>query len=262
MFGNLQIQPYGVLLATAFGLGIGLGIYNGKKLGFNSDQIIDLALWFVISAIVGSRVLYILLYPDQFKSFISYIDITKGGLVFYGGFLFTLVTVIGYAFYNKIDLRDLGDLIAPSLSLGHSIGRIGCFINGCCYGKPTECFCGIVFKNLHDNLPRHPTQLYESFFLMITFLISLWLLGKRCQQKNIIINRFKAFKGIVWGYYLLSYSIWRFFIEYFRDDDRGGVFTRLNLSISQLISVFLLFFAFVWLVLCYNLSRTKNQESQ
>ncbi|MBF0545776.1 MAG: prolipoprotein diacylglyceryl transferase [Candidatus Riflebacteria bacterium] len=246
------ITSYGVCLSLAFFAGIRMGISVGAVLGFSIDEIIDIALWFLFSAIFGARLLYIVLYPSEFTDIKSMFMLTSGGLVFFGGFLATMTAVIVWAKIKKRRLRDLGDLIAPCLALGHSIGRIGCFLNGCCYGTRTTICLGMVFPNLNDNIHRHPTQLYESFFLFIICLISLWNIKLR--KKGIIPD------GSVWGIYVLSYSIFRFFVEFIRDDDRGNFFLAKYLSFSQAISILGFIFSIFWLYFCLRQNNTESRK--
>lgn len=242
MFG-FQIHPYGILLALAFAGGIGLGIFHGKKLGITPERIIDLAIVFMFSAMFGSRVLYIILYPHQFENIWSWFALTRGGLVFYGGFLATAAAVVLFGLYHRISLRILGDLIAPCLALGHTVGRLGCFVNGCCYGAPTEVPWGCRFATAGDSLVRHPTQLYEAAFLFAALVTTHLLLTKRASTGQ-------PPAGTIWGGYMTSYGLFRFMIEFLRDDDRGGFFTPLHLSISQLVGLGAAAAGFLWLFIC------------
>ncbi len=246
----LPIHPYGILLALAFVAGIGMGIINGRRLGYSTDRVLDLSVWFLVSAMLGARVLYIVLYPAQFPTVGSWFAITRGGLVFFGGFLATALTVIGYGRWHGLRLRDMGDMIAPCLILGHAVGRIGCFLNGCCYGRPTDLPWGVVFPRLGDQ-PRHPTQLYEAGFLLILFVIAQRLFWRRMEKGW-------AFPGAVWGSYTLAYSLFRFAVEYLRGDDRGGFFTPAALSISQGIGLAGALASLAWLYLCYQKNRYER----
>ncbi|NLI78276.1 MAG: prolipoprotein diacylglyceryl transferase [Candidatus Riflebacteria bacterium] len=178
----VPIHAYGVVLALAFVAGIVMGVVNGRRIGLGTDQMLDLAVWFLVSAMVGARVLYIVLYPAQFPTVRSWFALSQGGLVFFGGFLATAATMIAYGKWHRIRLRDLGDMIAPCLILGHAVGRIGCFLNGCCYGRPTGLPWGVVFPRLGDGLPRHPTQLYEAGFLAVLFLVAQHLFRVRTAE--------------------------------------------------------------------------------
>lgn len=242
LFG-FQIHLYGILLALAFAGGIGLGIFHAKRFGISQERIIDLAIVFMFSAMFGSRALYILLYPHQFESVWSWFALTRGGLVFFGGFLATTAAVISFGIYHRISLRILGDLIAPCLALGHTVGRLGCFANGCCYGAPTDLLWGCRFATAGDSLARHPTQLYEAAFLFAALVTTHLLLTKRS-----ITGHPPA--GFIWGGYMTSYGLFRFMIEFLRDDDRGGFFTPLHLSISQLVGLGAAAAGLVWLFIC------------
>lgn len=240
---NIQIHPYGILLAFAFAGGIGLGIHHGRRFGITADRIIDLAIVFMFSAMFGSRLLYILLYPQQFQDVWSWFALNRGGLVFFGGFIATVAGVILFGKYNRISLRILGDMIAPCLALGHTVGRIGCFFNGCCYGAPTDLPWACRFENAGDALTRHPTQLYEAAYLFLAMIVTHRLLTKRAST-----GRPPA--GFIWGGYVASYGLFRFMIEFLRDDDRGGFFTLLHLSISQLVGLGVTAAALFWIFLC------------
>ncbi|MBF0410094.1 MAG: prolipoprotein diacylglyceryl transferase [Candidatus Riflebacteria bacterium] len=259
MYPNLghfifPITSYGVCLSLAFFAGISTGVLVGRRLDFSFEQVIDLSLWFLVSAIAGARILYIFLFPSQFPGIIDMISLTSGGLVFFGGFIATVIALIVWAKLNKKSLRDMGDFVAAPLATGHAIGRIGCFLNGCCYGKSTSFLMGMVFPNLADGIKRHPTQLYEAVFLFVLFLISLVLLNLR---KKSVIPR-----GSVWGIYVLYYSIFRFSIEYLRDDNRGDFFFGGQYSVSQVISIGGIIFSILWLYICFNRKRTELNETK
>ncbi|MFZ2960938.1 MAG: prolipoprotein diacylglyceryl transferase [Candidatus Ozemobacteraceae bacterium] len=239
------ITAYGVFLSLAFAGGILSGWYWGRRIGYSSEEILDLALWFVVSAMIGARGLYIFLFPGQFPTYASWIPLNSGGLVFYGGFIGTTAAVLVWAKWYKKRLRDLGDFIAPSLATGHSIGRLGCFFNGCCYGRVTELSWGVNFPNLHEATLRHPTQLYESAFCFLLVILSSLALRRRLE------GRLAA--GLTWGYYVCSYAVFRFLIEFVRDDERGGFFTAMGLSVSQGLALSALVAGFVWIFACRRL---------
>ncbi|HEY9070525.1 MAG TPA: prolipoprotein diacylglyceryl transferase, partial [Candidatus Ozemobacteraceae bacterium] len=169
------IHAYGVLLALAFAAGIGVALHLCERFWITRDQIIDLAILFMFAAIAGSRILYIFLYPKQFPDITSLFALNRGGLVFYGGFVATALAVVAYGRWQGISLRLLGDLIAPSLAMGHTIGRLGCFANGCCYGAPSDLPWACRFPAAGDGLTRHPTQLYEALFLFAALIVTFRL---------------------------------------------------------------------------------------
>ena len=235
-FGPLTIHTYGVLVATGFLLGIGLAVLQAKKEGIPSNKIVDLGFYILLSAIIGSRLFFIFINVSHYiKNPLDIFKIWEGGLVFYGGILFAIPTVIWYAKKNDLALWSTADVFAPSIAIGHSIGRIGCFFAGCCYGKPAEGLpWAVTFTNPQSlaqiGIPLHPTQLYESAGEFINFLILITL------------RRYKSFDGQLFLTYVLLYSILRFIVEFFRGDIGRG-FIIYNISLSQGLSILMFLIA-------------------
>jgi phosphatidylglycerol:prolipoprotein diacylglycerol transferase len=222
---------YGVLLTIAFALGLLLFWRNRPVKNFSFDNFIDMSLIMAFLAIIGARLLYIALYPEQFSTFYDYIALHEGGLVFYGGFVAAISGLIIYCHRKKIDLAPTLAGLAPSLALGHSIGRLGCFNNNCCYGKTTNCCQIYHLPGDPAGVYRHPTQLYEAFFLLILMpLLQLQL--NRCRS-----DQNADYLTVVSGY-IFGYTIFRFLIEFLRGDDRGGFFWYM--SISQILSLLIM----------------------
>lgn len=174
-----------------------------------------------ISAWIGAKILFYLTYPvGESREFIGEVSFWMGGgFVFYGGLLAGALFLLFYKFaYKKMTLEMLWPLI-PALSIGHGIGRIGCFLAGCCYGKPTDWFWGVF---MHDHY-RHPTQLLEA--------IGLLILG-------IYLFKSKTSKLLLIGRYFLFYGILRFGIESLRGDDIRGLWGAL--TPSQWISLLMI----------------------
>ncbi len=245
-FLNLQIFTYGLLVATGFFSGILLAAHLGKQEGLDQKKILDLCFYIVIAALVGSRILYLIV---EYRYFVAnpmeVLKFWKGGLVFYGGVIGAGLTVWYYLSKHKLPLWQVADILAPSLTIGHAVGRWGCFFAGCCYGKPTDSAWGVIFtdpKSLAPlNVPLHPTQIYLSVNLLIIFGILMWL------------RKRKTFDGQVFWVYGILYSIGRFIIEFFRGDDRGYAIDEV-LSTSQFIGIFTLIFSIYMLV---RLSKNK-----
>ncbi|GAB4275962.1 MAG: prolipoprotein diacylglyceryl transferase [Candidatus Rifleibacteriota bacterium] len=240
-FSHIPITAYyyGCLMTLAFVFALMLLRFNMKKAGINQEYFIDFALIIALSSIVGARILYILLYPEQFSSIRDYLAIHEGGLVFYGGFLAACTTTIAFARWKKIKIAQILDSIAPSLALGHAIGRIGCFLNNCCYGAITNWPRIYCLPNEQHDIYRHPTQLYESAFL---FALAVFLQLRLHLEYNSSEKR----RGKIALLYFSSYSFFRFLIEFIRGDDRGVFFTPLHLSISQIISLALLIVSMIF----------------
>lgn len=239
--GPLTIHTYGVLVAAGFLLGLSLAIRQAKKEGISSNKIVDLGFYMLIAAIIGSRVLFVIINSAYyFKNPIAIFRIWEGGLMFYGGVLLAVPTAIWYMRKNELGIWSTADLFAPSISIGHAVGRLGCFAAGCCYGKPAEGLpWAVTFINSESlartGIPLHPTQLYESAGEFINFLILITL------------RRYQSFKGQLFWTYILLYSILRFTVEFFRGDEVRG-FMYGGLSISQGISIIMFTGAIVGLM--------------
>ncbi len=192
---------------------------DAQKIGLDADIIFDLVFWVVVGGIIGARLFFILLNFSYFlQNPFEVWQLYKGGLAWQGGLIMGTAVVIFFIKRKKLPLGRTMDLLAPYVALGQAIGRIGCFLNGCCYGK--EVSWGIYFPVHHARL--HPTQLYSSFGL---FLIFLFL--KKFQSR-------KNFDGQVLVFYLILASLLRFIIEFFRGDHDIVI---AGLSIFQLVCI-------------------------
>jgi len=240
--GPLTIHTYGVLVAAGFLLGLGLAVRQAKKEGIPPDKIVDLGFYILLSALIGSRLFYILINASHYlKNPLDIFKIWEGGLVFYGGLLLAVPTVLWYVKKNNLNVWNTADLFAPSLAIGHAIGRLGCFFSGCCYGKPAEGLPWAVTFTDPESLaiigvPLHPTQLYESLGEFINFFIL------------IILRRYKSFNGQLFLTYIILYSVLRFIVEFFRGDVGRGFITS-QLSFSQGISILMFLIAIAGLVI-------------
>jgi phosphatidylglycerol---prolipoprotein diacylglyceryl transferase len=235
--GNFPINTYGVFLALAFLCAILIAVKLAERDGLPRDRIYDLSLWMLLASLIGSKVLMLFTEPeyrDHPWQLLS-LDFLRSGGVFYGGLLGAVIT--GYFLMKRYKLPwwKTADACAPGIAVGNFFGRQGCFAAGCCWGKPTTLPWGVKFTELGHEITGvptdtylHPTQLYESFAMLIVFLFLLWL------------HKHKRFNGQVILAYALLYSIIRFAIEFVRDDPRGdilGLTTLTGLSTSQMISL-------------------------
>jgi phosphatidylglycerol:prolipoprotein diacylglycerol transferase len=200
---------------------------------FRQDSLDTLFIYVMIISILGSRLFYVITNVNSF--FMNPLDIFKlwnGGLIYYGGFLSVIIFLIVYAHKHHISMLSLGDFFSPGLALGYSIGRIGCLLGGCCYGKQTDVPWAITFNNVQSiavtGVSIHPTQIYESLWNFFIFII----LHKYSMKtsKN----------GILFGIYSILYGIGRFLIEFFRGD--VSYIRYINLSLSQIISLCMIIF--------------------
>jgi len=257
--GGFTIYAYGVLLAAAYLLGLQFALVRARARGLDSQRVMDLGIWIIISALVGAKLLLLIV---DFKQFTSnpreLLALARSGGVFYGGLIAAVVVALLYLRRHRLPLWTTTDVFAPGIALGHVVGRLGCLMAGCCFGKPTSVPWAITFRdpaalaNVGTPLgvPLHPTQLYEAGAeaLILVFLL-------------VFERRGRPFPGrTFWGYMLL-YGISRFVIEFYRGDSRGMVFDVL--STSQFVSVILVPLSLVMLIL---LSRrpdpTRNAAAQ
>ncbi|RKY01181.1 MAG: prolipoprotein diacylglyceryl transferase, partial [Spirochaetes bacterium] len=160
-FKGLTIHTYGVLVALGFLIGITYSIRKGKKEGIESDKIFDLAFYLILSAIIGSRALYVLMnFKDYSKEPLRMLMIWEGGLVFYGGLILAVIVGFSYMKIKKMEFWKTTDVMAPGIALGHAIGRLGCFNAGCCYGKPSHVAWAVTFRDPQSlapkGIPLHP----------------------------------------------------------------------------------------------------------
>jgi len=235
--GSFPINTYGVFLAIAFLCAILVAVRLAARDGLPRERIYDLSLWMLLGGLIGSKILMLFTEPeyrDHPLQLLS-LDFLRSGGVFYGGLIGAVLT--GYFLMKRYKLPwwKTADACAPGIAIGNFFGRQGCFAAGCCWGKPTSLPWGVKFTELGHQITGvptdvylHPTQLYESFAMLIVFLFLLWM------------HRRKRFNGQVILLYALLYSVVRFAIEFVRDDPRGDIFgltTLTGLSTSQMISL-------------------------
>jgi phosphatidylglycerol---prolipoprotein diacylglyceryl transferase len=221
-FGGLHVYSYGVMLFISFILGIMIVERRAKRYGVDPKKITDLALWVLISVVVGSRLFYVAFHWSEFQNdLIGIIAFWRGGLaglMFYGGFLGGIIAGVIFVLRNKMPVRRLMDSVVPAIMLGEGFTRIGCFLNGCCYGKPTSCFTGMVFPMTSPagaTYPQqmiHPTQLYSSAAGFLMFGIALLL-----ERRNLK-------PGVLTGIMLVVYSLFRFSIDFVRSYENASNF--------------------------------------
>jgi len=204
--GPLAVYSYGVSIAAAFCLSAALLWRDSKRFGVPFDYVLDCLLWLLVGGLIGGRLLYVVLNFSYYAGHpLEILALRDGGMAFQGGMAASLLAVLACCRKRKISFGRLADLIVPYAALGQSIGRIGCFMNGCCYGKVLRKGWGVMFPG--EMCMRFPVQLYSSAGLALIFLILIYIREK------------KYFNGAVLMSYLLMYSFFRFFVEYMRGDN-------------------------------------------
>jgi phosphatidylglycerol:prolipoprotein diacylglycerol transferase len=210
LFG-LEIHWYGILVMIGFVAGLATAARRGMREGFAPEKIQDLGLWLIVGTIVGARVLYVVSYwKESFagQPWTEIFMVQRGGLVFYGGLIGASLATIIYAQSKKLPLWKMADVLAPSIPLGYFFGRLGCLMNGCCYGRPTDLPWAIHFPQGHPTYPQgvHPTEIYESLLGLGLYAGLAWL------------YRRKKFDGQIFAIYLMCYAVMRGLVESLRGD--------------------------------------------
>jgi phosphatidylglycerol:prolipoprotein diacylglycerol transferase len=236
IIGPVPIRMYGLMIGIGFLLGIYLASRRAKKEGLNPDLILDMGVYLLLAAIIGSRVLYVLTTLHEFtRNPLDVFAIWKGGLVFYGGLLAAVPVGIWYVKKHSLPVWKTADIMAPYIALGHAFGRLGCFFAGCCYGAPCSGPVCITFNDPHAlaplGVPLFPTQLMESGGELIIF------------GALIFLRRYKTVDGQLFWLYPVFYSVLRFTVEFFRGDAVRGLYFGGLVSTSQIIAVLVFGFA-------------------
>ena len=229
------VYSYGVLLAAAYLAGLQLAVVRARHAGLDGAKVMDFGIYLIIAALVGAKLALVLVdfsyYRANPKEILS---LARAGGVFYGGLIAALVVGLLLVKRYRLPVWKTGDLIAPGIALGHVIGRLGCLMAGCCYGRPTTVPWAITFHDPMAGLnvgtplevPLHPTQLYDAGAELIILFALL-----ATEKKG------KPFAGRTFWLYMLLYAISRYIIEIYRGDDRGIFFS--TFSTSQLVSLVL-----------------------
>jgi phosphatidylglycerol:prolipoprotein diacylglycerol transferase len=252
VIGPVPIRMYGLMIGIGFLLGIYLASRQAKKEGINPDHILDMGVYLLLAAIVGSRALYVLTSLHEFaRNPLDVFAIWKGGLVFYGGLLAAVPTGIWYVKKHNLPVWKVADIMAPSIALGHGFGRLGCFFAGCCYGAECSGPFGITFTDPRSlaplGVPLYPVQLFESGGEFLIFAALLFF------------RRYKKFDGQIFWLYPLLYAILRSIIEMFRGDAARGLYFGGSVSTSQIISL-VMFAASLFMLLSSGRKKFRHEH--
>ena len=253
-FGGFTIYSYGVLLAAAYLLGLQFALIRARSRGLDRERVMDLGIWIIISALVGAKLLLLVV---DYRPFLAnprtIVDLLRSGGVFYGGLIAAVTVALAYIWRHRMPMWTTTDVFAPGIALGHVVGRLGCLLAGCCFGRPTSVPWAISFHDPNAfatsgtplGVSLHPTQLYEAGAeaLILVFLLAFERRGR-------------PFPGRTFWSYMLLYGVSRFIIKFYRGDPRGTVFDAL--STSQFVSVILVPLSVVMLVL---LSRRDDPST-
>ncbi len=238
--GRLEIHGYGLLLAVSFLVGIYWAMYRAQKRGLDRNKIMDMSLIIIISAVVGSRFFYVITHIDEFRGhwldsispFQSSGTIGIAGLSMLGGVVLAIAAILIYCRIKKLPLLKILDVMAPCFAMGLFLTRIGCFLNGCCFGKPSDLPWGIRFplNSAAGSIFQetiHPTQLYSSLYGLVILLVIL------------ILERKPRFTGFSAAVFFVMYGTGRFLVDWVRYYETSVTFSVLGtlFTFNQVISL-------------------------
>jgi|TARA_B100000676_G_scaffold88221_1_gene87984 phosphatidylglycerol:prolipoprotein diacylglycerol transferase len=249
--GDMDIAWYGICLAVGFMLGLWTAGRRGMRIGLNAEDISNLMIWMFIGGVVGGKALFLINHWEEFQNSKNSMQMLRSGWVFHGSLIGACIGIWIFIRRKGMPLWATFDALAPSFALGHAIGRIGCFMNGCCFGKTCELPWAVQFPA--GTMPHshhlsieiieptaklsafvHPSQMYEFILNIMFYAFLAWLFRRR------------KFDGQIFAAYLLGYAVIRFGIEFARADDRGWLWFS-SLTSGQGISILLLGLgAFIW----------------
>lgn len=273
--GPISIKAWGLMMALSVVVALFISLRRADRLGIKREYVYDLIIVVVVSAIVGSRFFYVIFHLEEFRgNWLDTINPFAGpggfgiaGLSMMGGVILVVVAVAVYALIKKINFPKLGDVIAPTFLLGAGITRIGCFLNGCCFGRPTSGACGVNFPKgaagsfLQQYITNHPhehisgllpTQLFASAAGFILFFLVLWL------------EKWRDFDGYTSWLVLGLYSIDRFVIDQFRTYEANQILGHLGpltFTVNEVVLLILFVFSVVMFILGKRGYRLKKKNA-
>jgi phosphatidylglycerol:prolipoprotein diacylglycerol transferase len=223
--GGFTLYTYGALLAAAYLIGLRFALVRARRRGLDAARVMDLGIWIIVSALIGAKVLLVVVDWPRVSGPASLLGFARAGGVFYGGLIAAVATGIWYVRRYGLPIWSTGDVFAPAIALGHVVGRFGCLMAGCCYGRPTSMPWGITFHSEAAaanvgtvlGVPLHPTQLYDAGAELLILVFLLW------SEKRTTARGGRAFAGRTFWSYILLYGAARFIIEFYRGDARGMI---------------------------------------
>jgi phosphatidylglycerol:prolipoprotein diacylglycerol transferase len=237
--GGFNVFGYGLMLFLAYLASINMTAWRARKGHLNPGFAFDMATWLFIGGLVGARAFFVIQYRRNFDSFFDIFKIWEGGIVFYGSLIGGTIALLLFWYFYRFPFLPMADAIAPAICIGMAIGRLGCFLNGCCYGDRCELPWAVSFPSVSapfkdqvarglipptaaHSLPLHPTQIYLTIdgLVLLCVVLAYWPHRKA--------------DGQAMALYFLLYAITRTLVEELRNDESAQL---LGLTISQMISI-------------------------
>jgi phosphatidylglycerol:prolipoprotein diacylglycerol transferase len=230
--GDLTIAWYALIITVGMIFAVTYTIFQAKKIGISTDDILDYAIFTIPIGIVGARLYYVFSKIENYHSFLDVINIRNGGLAIYGGLLAGAASVLAICFIKKINFLALADCVMPGIIVAQAIGRWGNFTNGEAFGAETEIFCRMGLNNYltdYEMIYVHPTFLYESLWNIVGFLLI-----------HFILKKFKQYDGQIFIVTCGWYGLGRMFIEGLRADSLYTTIGSLTFRTSQVLAAVIL----------------------
>ena len=247
--GDFQVQSYGAMAAIGFLIAVIWCSYNGQKKGYPRNQMIDFCIACILAAIIGARIGYVIVeWPSYINNPLDILNVRQGGLVWYTGLIGGFIGGTFYVRWKKLDFWWMADTIMVSVCFSHVLGRIGCYLYGCCYGMAIESSHSLYWMAVRfpgHTVDRLPIQLISSFSLLIICFVLIYLYSKNIRR------------GTVFVFYIGGYGLLRCILEFFRADPRGE-FLSLPISTSQGIGILAILSA----IGLYLLRPTEKQTTE
>ena len=246
--GALEVRWYGIMVVLAIVAIIFISILEAKRVGFSEEHIYNVGLWAVIGGVLMSRVIHVI---DNWDYYLAHPRQIIGfeGVAVYGAVIGVLLAILIYAYVKKLSFWQLGDIIAPGAIMGQAIGRIGCVINGCCYGLPTSLPWAVVYTHPGSyaplGLPVHPTHVYHLIWNLAAFGV-LWSLRKKVKPQ-----------GVLFLSYLALYAAGDLSIRFIR----VGEPFLFGMQQAQLIGIAMLLVTVPWIVIKMRRGERKPSDS-
>ena len=248
---GLRIHSYGVMIFAACASALAIAVYRARRENVDPNAVYELASWLFLGGVIGARGFYFIQHPEAFHEVADLFRTWQGGNVFYGCILGGLTGSICYWLRRPFPFWQMADAVAPAVAIGAAIGRIGCFLNGCCHGTVSEVAWavrfpagshawmrqvnqGLISPQAPSSLPVHPTQLYAAIAALLVLGVLL-LFARRVQRHS----------GQVIAILMIAYSITRWPIEALRSDEPrvfAGMTWSQNISVGLILGGAALFF--------------------
>jgi phosphatidylglycerol---prolipoprotein diacylglyceryl transferase len=260
--GPIPVYSYGTLIVIGFLAALGIIRLRIRKYALPFEKIIDLAFGLLIWGFVGAKFFHWIIIPGDFLYDVELLFSSPGtfvknlgnGFEFFGGIFSGVLFFTYFSRRHKLPVKETLDLITPAIPLAHMFGRFGCFMAGCCYGKPApDLSWAVVFAHpktlAPPHIPLHPTQIYEAVLLFI-LTVSLLLFEQKIRH----------IPGRMISFYILGYTVIRFLVEYYRADNRG-IIPGVPLSGTQIIAMFAAAGSGFWLLHVHKANTRSKDRS-